>query len=193
MLKLAKQTARQILLSLALLTHASIAFAQDTYTIDRTHTEVIFGWSHLGVSLQHGEFTNTSGKLTITPDQPEDASIEIVIDASSVSTGVTVLDSELKGSRYFRAVKFPEIQFRSTSVELTGDDTATVNGELTLRGITKEVALDAKLTFRGTHPYYGGDWLGFHAVGELDPSEFGVSWNMPGMASIEIHTELKKQ
>ncbi len=173
------------------------AQAADTYVIDQGHTEVFFGWSHAGVSRQHGEFTSLTGKMMLDPDQPDQSSIEVTIDAASLSSGYEPLDKELKGPAWLGVDKFPEIHFKSTSVELIGEDTAKVTGDLTLHGVTKPVTLDIKLTHRGAHPvgqyfdYYKGPWVAFHATTSIDHQAFGIGAYSTGRISIEINTELK--
>lgn len=175
------------------------AHATEKYAIDRGHTEVIFGWSHAGVSMQHGEFTNVSGILTLEPDNLEQSKIDVTIDAKSVRTGVEEFDGHLNGPQWLHTLKFPEIRFVSTSIEVTGDETAKITGDLTLRGVTKPVVLDTKLTHRGAHPvgkwmnYYKGPWVAFHAKTKIDHQAFGVGSYSTGPIFIEINTEMKGQ
>ncbi len=175
----------------------SAALAAETYWTDQGHTEVRFGWSHAGVSIQHGEFTKASGKLTLDPDNPEKSSIEVTIDATSVSTGFEALDKHLKSKDFLEVETYPTITFKSTSVKKTGDDTADVTGDLTIHGVTKPVTLKTKLTHRGAHPvakfidYYKGNWVAFSATTEIDHQAFKVGSFSTGPISIMISTELK--
>ncbi len=185
--------------ALAITLGACPAWAADTYVTDQGHTEVLFGWSHAGVSRQHGEFTRVSGVLQLDPEQPELAQLEVTIDATSLSSGFETLDKHLKSSRYLGVETYPEILFQSTSVELTGPDTARVIGDLTLHGVTKEVTLDTSLTHIGAHPVaqyidaYKGSWVAFHATTKIDHQSFGVGAFSTGPIAIEINTELKKK
>ena len=174
------------------------AQAQEVYGIDEQgHTEVFFGWSHAGVSMQHGEFTKVSGTLNLFPKDIGKSTLDVVIDVSSMATGFDGLDSVLTGDSWLDAAKHPEITFVTTSVEQTGADTAKVTGDLTLHGVTKSVELDTKLTHRGAHPvgqyidYYKGDWVAFHATGKIDHTSFGVGPYSTGPISIEINAEFK--
>lgn len=180
-----------------LLTFAVPALAAETYYTDQGHTEVRFGWNHAGVSVQTGEFTTASGKLDLDPNNVEQSSISVTIDAASVSTGFEALDTHLKSADFLEVETYPEITFESTSVERTGDMTANVTGDLTIHGVTQPVTLETTLTHRGEHPvaaaldYYKGQWVAFSATTEIDHQAFGVGGFSTGPISIEIVTEMK--
>ncbi|MEO0980483.1 MAG: YceI family protein [Pseudomonadota bacterium] len=169
-----------------------------TYKTDAGHTEVRFGWDHAGVSRQHGEFDRAEGILAIDPADPASATLEVTIDAASVSTGVGPLDDHLKNADFLVVEEHPTIRFVSTSVTPTGDTTADVAGEVTLRGVTVPVTLQVELIHQGPHPvakfidYYKGDWLGFHATTEIDTAPFGFALPV-GPLSIDISTEMRAQ
>ena len=175
---------------------AGPAGAKETYYFDPGHTEIFFGWSHAGVSMQHGEFTRAKGKLVLDPENVENSSIVVSIDTSSVSTGVPALDKHLKAADYLNVEKYPEITFKSTAVKRTGEKTAEVTGDLTIHGVTKPVTLQVELTHRGPHPvakfidYYRGDWVAFAARTEIDHLAFNVGSISTGMIFIEINTEM---
>lgn len=175
----------------------SSALAAETYWTDQGHTEVRFGWNHAGVSMQHGEFTKAKGKLNLDPDNVEKSSIEVTIDAASVSTGFEPLDKHLKSKDFLEVETYPTITFKSTSVKKTGDDTADVTGDLTIHGVTQPATLKVKLTHRGAHPvakfidYYKGNWIAFSATTEIDHQAFKVGSFSTGPISIMISTELK--
>lgn len=192
--KAARQAAVLALVSSLL---AGPACAAETYYFDQGHTEVRFGWNHAGVSMQHGEFTEARGMLSLDPDQVETSSIEVTINADSLTTGVAALDTHLKSSDFLEVATYPEITFKSTSVTRTGDDTADVTGDLTIHGVTKAVTLKAKLTHRGAHPvaqyidYYKGAWVAFAVTTDIDHQDFGVGNFSTGKIFIEINTEMK--
>ena len=173
------------------------ALAAETYYFDQGHTEVHFTWSHAGVSMQHGEFTKLDGKLTLDPDNVENSAIDVTIDANSLDSGYKALDDHLKGADFFDVTAYPTIIFKSTSVKRTGEDTADIVGDLTIRGVTKPVTLRTRLTHRGAHPvarvidYYKGEWVAFHATTGIDHTAFGVGNFDTGTISIEINTEMK--
>ena len=174
------------------------AFADTTYVTDQGHTEVLFGWNHAGVSQQHAEFTSATGTLKLA-DNIEDSSVSVVIDASSLSSGVEALDKHLKNSDYLDVGKYPEINFESTAVKQTGDKTFDVSGNLTMHGVTQPVVLKATMTHRGAHPvakfidYYKGSWIAFQATTQIDHMAFKVGAFSTGPIAVEINTELKAQ
>jgi len=173
------------------------AYAAETYFTDQGHTEVRFGWSHAGVSLQAGEFTTAKGKLVLDPDNVEQSSVSVTIDAASVSSGFGPLDDHLKSKDFLEVDTYPEITFVSTSITKTGDKTADVTGDLTIHGVTKSVTLKTTLTHHGDHPlggvidYYKGKWVAFSASTEIDHQAFEVGNFSTGPISITIVTEMK--
>ena len=176
---------------------AMSAWAGQVYQSDAGHTEVRFGWSHAGVSNQHGEFTTVDATVDLDPDDVEASSVTVTIDASSVSTGVADLDDHLRSGDFLEVETYPEITFESTKITQTSDTTADVEGNLTIHGVTKPVTLAATLTHMGAHPvgeffdYYSGEWIAFSAETEIDHMEFGVGEFSTGPISIWIDTEMK--
>lgn len=175
------------------------AFAETrTYATDPGHTEVRFGWNHAGVSNQHGEFDRVTGTMSIDLDDPASAVLDVTIDAASVSTGFGPLDDHIKNADFLAASEHPTIQFVSKEVTRTGDTTADVAGEVTLRGITVPAVLKVDLIHEGKHPvakfvdYYKGDWLGFHASTEIDTAPFGFALPV-GTLTFDISTEMRAQ
>lgn len=172
------------------------AFAGEVYVTDQGHTEILFGWSHAGVSTQHGEFTKATGTLNFDDDL-EKSSISVVIDTASLSSGFEALDKHLKSKDFLEVETYPEMTFQSTSITKTGDNTMDVAGDLTIHGVTKPVTLKTELTHKGEHPlgkaieYYQGDWIAFKATTEIDHQAFGVGGFSTGPISVEINTELK--
>ncbi len=173
--------------------------AQEIYDTDQSHTEVLFQWNHSGVALQHGEFTKVKGVLNLVDDALEKSEIDVTIDTASISTGYAPLDDVLKGGEWFNVEKYPEATFKSTSIEVTGEKTAKITGDLTIRGITKPVVLDTTLTHYGPHPVaqyvalFKGQWAAFTATTELRHQAFGIGPYSMGGIKIEIHTKLKAQ
>ena len=172
------------------------ANAAQTYVTDQGHTEVLFSWSHSGVSTQNGEFTVATGTLSLA-DDIEKSSVSVVIDASSVSSGFEALDDHLKSADFLDVANHPEITFESTGVKKTGDKTLDVTGNLTLHGVTKPVTLSAEITHQGPHPvgqfidYYKGTWIAFRATTEIDHMAFNVGSFSTGPISIVINSEMR--
>ncbi|MCF6433589.1 YceI family protein [Leisingera sp. MMG026] len=177
---------------------ATPVFAEKTYKTQQGHTEVRVAWSHAGVSMQHGEFTKAEGTLVLDEANIEGASLNAVVDATSIHSGVAALDDHIKNADFLEVETYPEITFESASVTRTGDKTADITGNLTMHGVTKPVTLQATLTHIGKHPlaqfleYYKGDWAAFHARTEIEPKDFGVGMTIPvGTLVIEIDTEMQ--
>lgn len=171
-------------------------FAATTYQTDQGHTEVLFGWSHAGVSRQNAEFTEARGTLVLQ-DDIEQSSVDVVIQTDSLSSGFQALDRHLKSADFLEVSSYPEITFKSTSISRTGDQTFDVAGDLTIHGVTQAVVLKATMTHRGAHPvakfidYYKGDWIAFHATTEIDHMAFKVGNFSTGPIAVEINTEMK--
>ena len=147
-------TAKKALLGLlfSVMVSTGALAATETYYTDQGHTQIRFGWSHVGISNQRGGFTKASGKLVLDPDNVERSTLTVTVDATSLATGFGPLDKHLKSKDFLEVETYPEITFVSTAVKRTGDDTAEVTGDLTIHGVTKPVTLKTKLTHRGAHP-----------------------------------------
>ncbi len=175
---------------------STAVFADTTFVTDQGHTEVMFGWSHAGVSRQHGEFTVASGTLTMA-DNIEESSIIVEIDATSVSSGFGPLDDHLKSEDFLDVAKYPTLTFESTSVKSTGEKTMDVTGDMTIHGVTLPVTFQAEMSINGEHPlgksidYYKGEWVGITATTEIDHVAFGVGGFSTGPIAITINSELK--
>jgi polyisoprenoid-binding protein YceI len=146
-----------------------------TYAIDASHTNVGFVVRHLMVSKTRGSFPSVSGSITIA-DNPVDSSVEVSIDAAGVDTGDEKRDGHLRSPDFFDVEQFPAISYRSTRVTPVASGHFEVDGELTVRGITKPVQL--QVTFEGalTDPW-GNIRGGFAASAEVDREAFGLTWN----------------
>ena len=185
------------LITAAIVACASAPLAAQTYKTDPGHTEVRFGWSHVGVSKQHAEFTSLEGTLDLDADSVENSTLNVTIDASSFSSGFGPLDDHLKSADFLDVDVYPNITFVSTGITRTGDDTADITGDLTIHGVSKPAVLKTTLTHQGKHPlganfdYYKGEWIAFTASTVIDHMEFGVGPFSTGPIFIEIHTEMK--
>jgi len=147
-----------------------------TWTIDTTHSEVGFSVRHLMVSKVKGKFTDFSGTF-VTGENPLDSSVEATVVLSSVDTGNADRDAHLRSADFFDVDQHTLLTYRSTGIRFDGDD-FVVDGELTLRGVTREVPL--KLEIHGFQPTtpFGDTRTGFTATAEIDRRDFGVSFNM---------------
>lgn len=155
------------------------------YTIDPSHTSVLFRVDHLGFSNYTARFKKATAQLQFDPNDLAASNVTVTVDAKSLETDFPdpkTLDfnAELLGENWLNAGKYPEITFRSTSVEPTGARTMRINGELSMRGVTRPMVLEAKFNggYRG-HPMDPNARIGFSATGVLKRSEFGISYGIP--------------
>ena len=173
---------RATLLAFAILTAPIAAQAQSvpsgTYAIDSGHTQVLFTVNHLGISEYTGQFTQPTGSLTLDLANPANDKVEVTFPIDKVSTTVPALDAHLKKADFFDAEKFPTGTFTSTKVTVKGQ-TATIAGNLTLRGVTKPVVLQAKLVGAMPHPMSKKPNVGFSATTTIKRSDFGISFGIP--------------
>ena len=152
------------------------------YTVDKAHTSLIFRVSHLGFSTYTGRFTRLDANLQFDPANIANSRVNVRIDPRSIEADNTPSGflQSLAGKDWLDADRFPEMNFRTRSVEVTGPGTFRVNGELTLHGITKPLVLEARYNggYAG-HPFDPHARVGFSAQGRFKRSEFGVSYGIP--------------
>ncbi|MGB0696871.1 MAG: YceI family protein [Rhodospirillaceae bacterium] len=171
-----------LMLGAGLMTGASAtAQAADAYSIDAAHTNILFEIDHLGFSTFIGEFTAFDGAIQFDADDPAKSSVEFTIEISGVSTDVPKLDEHLIGPDFFDAAQFPTATFKSTAIEVTGENTGKITGDLTMKGVTKPVTLDATLNGAGKHPFADVYVAGFSAETVIKRSDWGVSAYSPAV------------
>jgi len=147
-----------------------------TWSLDPAHTDVSFTVRHMMVSKVRGRFGTFSGTI-VTAENPLDSTVTAEIDLNSIDTNNSQRDDHIRSADFFEVEKNPTMTYRSTSITVDGDD-YRLDGELTLKGITKSVPL--KLEINGfTADPYGGQRAGFSATGEISRKEFGVDIDMP--------------
>lgn len=149
--------------------------ATGTWTIDPSHSEVGFSVRHLGISRTRGRFGTFTGTLTVDAENPATSAVEVEIDVASIDTKDTGRDEHLRSADFFASDEFPTIGFRSTAVRGTGSDWV-IEGDLTIKGVTKTVTLDTELVGLQRDPW-GNDRVGFTATTEVNREEFGLTWN----------------
>jgi polyisoprenoid-binding protein YceI len=148
-----------------------------TWKLDPNHTLIGAVARHLMVTKVRGRFTSFEGAVHIG-DSVGDSWAELRIDAKTIDTGVDQRDEHLRSADFLDVEHFPEITFRSTKVDQTGDDTLEVIGDLTIRGITRSVTLHVE--FDGVSPDpWGGTRAGFTISGELVREDWDMTWNVP--------------
>ena len=153
--------------------------ATETYVLDPVHSQPWFQTTHMGMTHQLGSFVKSSAKVTIDREA-KSGSVDVTIDAASVrSFDATRLDAILKGEKYFNVEKFPTITFKSTSMKFDGDKVVGVDGELTMLGVTKPVALTIVNLTCGPQPFNKKPMCGGEATATIKRSEWGMSAGLP--------------
>ena len=162
------------------------------YKIDSGHTYPNFTISHLGFSTMWGHFAKTTG--TLEYDQATGKGVvDITIDASSIYTGHKKRDDHLRSPDFFNVVEFPEITFKSTSANLSGDS-GSVEGDLTIMGVTKNVTLNVSKIRCGKHPFNPKlkEVCGFDAKTKIKRTDFGMKYGMPAIGDeVSIFLEVE--
>ncbi|MDX2195968.1 MAG: YceI family protein [Cytophagales bacterium] len=149
-------------------------FAQVTWTLDKAHTKLGFTITHLMVSETQGDFKNYEIKLTSKDETFEAATVDVTIDVASVSTNQSDRDAHLKKDDMFDAAKFPNITFKSTSFKKVADKKYVIEGNITIKGVTKPAKLDATLLGVIDHPMSKKRVAGFKFTTTLKRTDFGV-------------------
>ena len=150
--------------------------ATSTWSIDASHSTTTFAVRHLVISTVRGEFTKTSGAVTIDDKDVAKSSVEATIDASTISTREAKRDEHLKSPDFLDTAKYPTITFKSTKVAKAGKDKLKVTGDLTLHGVTKPVVLDIA-TSPEVKGMFGETRRGFSATTKISRKAFGVAFD----------------
>jgi polyisoprenoid-binding protein YceI len=161
------------------------------WVLDPMHSEVQFKVKHLVISTVSGFFKSFEGSLETESDDFEDAKISFALNIDSIDTNQTQRDEHLKSPEFFDAAQYPQITFTSTSFKKTDDDEFDLVGDLTIKGITKQVKLDAE--FGGsTDDFYGNTKAGFEVTGKINRKDFGLTWDgVTEAGSIVVGEEIK--
>ena len=169
-------------LTAALLVSAAAASpalaAPQTYVVDSTHTFPSFSYSHFGMSIQMSKFDKTTGTVTLDKEAKTGA-VEVTIDMKSVSTGYAAFDEHIQGEDFLDTAKYPTATFKSTKVSFDGDKPATIDGELTIKGVTKPVTLKVNHFATMPHPMLKKDACGANATATIKRSEFNAGKYAP--------------
>ena len=176
---------KSLLLTAALAFSANAIFAApDSYTVDPSHSQVAFSYNHAGYSTTYGLFSGFEGEIVFDQEDPARSSVRVSIATEKMLTGWGDRDDQfLKSGDFFKTADHPAVTFASTSIEVTGEKTARISGDLTLNGVTKEVVLDAALNAvvdaYPFPPFGGKKATGFSATTTLLRSEFGLGLFAP--------------
>ncbi len=152
--------------------------ASGNYKVEPGHTQVLFTLNHLGFTEYTGQFTQPTGTLVLDRANPARDQLDISFPINKVSTTVAALDEHLQKPEFFNAAQFPTGRFVSTRVALSGN-TATIAGNLTLKGVTHPVTLKARFVGAGVNPLSKKQTIGFQAITTIQRSQWGVSYGLP--------------
>ncbi len=158
------------------------------YRLDKTHASLTWKVSHLGLSNYTARFTRFDAEIDFKPQAPENSRVMVTIDPTSIETDYPYPEKKdfdkklVQKAEWFNATKFPEIKFTSTAIEMTGENTAIMTGDLTFLGVTK--SLSFSVTFNGAmkkQPFSKKPTVGFSATGSLKRSEWGMATYVPNI------------
>lgn len=171
-------------LALAALFAAAPLTAADRYEFDKAHTSILFFVEHMGLSEMQGEFRAFDGELAIDPEDLTRSSVSVSIDAASIDMDVDKLNEHLKTKDFFDVANHSKLAFRSSKVEVRGENALAVTGDLTLLGVTRPVTLEVKLKRVASHPFAKRPALGFHAEATIQRSDFGMNYIVGAVADV---------
>lgn len=185
---MSRRAAALLILALPL----AAAAAPETYTLDPYHTYPNFAVDHLGFSTIYGRFDKSSGKFTLDK-AARTGSLELVVETASINAADNEKgnrqrsrDDHLRSPDFFNVSEYPRMSFKSTGVKFNGDNPATVEGNLTLLGVTRPVVLQLDRWKCGPHPFNKKEMCGGNASGTLKRSDFGMKFGLPLAVSDEV-------
>jgi polyisoprenoid-binding protein YceI len=165
------------------------------YGLDKSHGYITFSYSHLGFSNPHIGFRSFEVELNLDNENPENSTVNVTIDATSIDSRLDDFNGHLNGANFFDTANHPTITFTSTAIEMTGEDTMNVHGDLTIKGVSKPVILMAKINKAANHPMRKTPWIGVEADTKVSRSDWGLTRAVPNVGdevSIRISVELQK-
>ncbi|OYX25045.1 MAG: polyisoprenoid-binding protein [Hydrogenophilales bacterium 32-62-9] len=170
---------KRLVTLIALATVAATAqAAPETYTIDNSHTYPHFTYTHLGFSKQTHKFDKTSGKVVLDR-AAKTGSVDVTIDATSVNTGYALFNEHIQAADYFDTAKYPTISFKSSKMNFKGDEPVSLEGDLTIKGVTKPVTLTVTHFKCMPHPMLKVPACGANASATVKRSDFNMGKNVP--------------
>jgi polyisoprenoid-binding protein YceI len=158
------------------------------FDIDNNHTQVSFTYDHFGFSNPTSRLETIKGSIELNQQDLSKSSVNVTMPLSGLHTGVERLDAHLKSADFFDAAKNPDITFKSTKVEKTGENKLKVTGDLTAHGVTKPVTLDVKINKIGENKMMQTQTAGFDADTTIKRSDWGVGAYVPNVSDeVKIH------
>lgn len=167
-------------LALVAATLAAPAFAEaEKYVLDPSHSQIVFSYNHLGYSTSYGMFGGIEGEIAFDQANPAASSVQVAFPVTTMLTGWQARFDHFMSPDFFGATEDKTVSFKSTAIEVTGEKTAKITGDLTLNGVTKSVTLDAALTQAGEHPMEKKPWAGFTGTTTLLRSDYNLGMFAP--------------
>jgi len=162
------------------------------YALDKSHGYITFTYDHLGFSTPHVGFRSFDVSLDLDSANIENSKVDVLIDATSVDSRVEVFNGHLNGENFFDTANHPEITFTGTRIASTGDDTFDITGDLTIKGETLAVTLNAVIQKTAMHPMRNVPTVGVTAEGTLSRSAFGLSRGVPNIGDeVTLHISVE--
>lgn len=175
--------------------------AIEKWEIDSSHSGIHFSVRHMVVAKVRGQFARWTGTVLAEDGDLSRGTVEVVIDASSIDTGVADRDKHLKSADFFDVERFPELTFKGRGMRKLNETSLRLTGDLTIRGVTREVELEVEYAGRTKDPW-GNERAGFAAKTAIDRKDFGLTWNqvleaggvmVSDKVTIEIEVEAVRQ
>ena len=187
---------KHLLLAAAVATGATAAMAAPVkYELGASHAQVVFSYNHLGFSTTTGMFSGFEGDIMFDESSPADSSVSVSMPVMSMFTGWEAREAHFMSGDFFGASEGDMVTFTSTGIEVTGENTALITGDLTMNGMTKSVVLDTVLNQKAPYPFgpkQGTPTLGLDATTTLLRSDFGVGAFAPAVSDeVEVSISIE--
>ena len=161
----------------------------EAYVLDASHSQILFSYNHLGYSTTWGMFSGFEGEIAFDQEDPANSSVTVSFPVRSMFTGWEARFEHFMSADFFGASADEMVTFTSTAIEVTGENTANISGDLTVNEITKPVTLEANLNQLGDHPMANQPWAGFSATTTILRSDFNVG-NFAPFVSDEVDIQI---
>jgi polyisoprenoid-binding protein YceI len=161
------------------------------WQVDKAHTQASFAIRHLGISFISGHINVGEAELELDEAQPANSKLNVRMDMNTFTTHDVNRDNHLKSPDLLDVAKYPFIEFATRSVQDRGSRKFDVVGDLTIKGVTREVSLQGEYEGPVVEPFAGKRKMGFHLSGEIDKTDFGVNWNVPFEGGLMLNDKVR--
>lgn len=180
---------------IAALAATPVLAAPEAYVLDPSHSQILFSYNHLGFSTTYGLFSGFEGAISFDAAEPAKSTVSVEFPVTTMLTGWQARFDHFMSPDFFNAQANGTVKFVSTAIEVTGDTTAKITGDLTMNGVTKPVVLDAVLNQKGDHPMENKPWMGVSATTSVLRSDYNMGMFAPYVSdevTINISIEAMK-